>query len=404
MNHFGADPRRERNEEEQQQAVVGASALRDRYDGQPVELFLARQARPGHGVDHRCERVDEITRQDACQQAKRGEREHRRQRPAVGLHCLARNLRARPAEKRDAERLDEARRRERCREREQCADRGNQELEQPLRQGRAKEDGLEREPFGDEAVERRQRRDRGRADQKGEGRERHAMDQPAEALHVALAGAREHRAGAEEQQALEHRVIEDVEEGRSQRERRRGRHLVRLEGERQAKADEDDADVLHRVIGEQALEVVLHQGVQHAHHRGHAAYQRHHGTPPPARRPEQVEHDAHESIDRDLGHDAAHQRRDMARRRRVGERQPDVQRHETGLGTGADQREHQDHGGYLCRRRRLANGLERIASRRPGEQAEAEHQRERSQARHDEIEVTCEGVARPAVMRHHQGP
>ena len=49
--------------------------------------------------------------------------------------------------------------------------------------------------------------------------QRHAMDQPAQALHVALAGGGEHRAGAEEQQALEHRVIEDVEQRRGQRQR-----------------------------------------------------------------------------------------------------------------------------------------------------------------------------------------
>ena len=38
-----------------------------------------------------------------------------------------------------------------------------------------------------------------------------------------------------------------------------------LERQGQAEADEDDADVLDRVVGEQALQVVLHQRVQHAH-------------------------------------------------------------------------------------------------------------------------------------------
>ena len=41
-------------------------------------------------------------------------------------------------------------------------------------------------------------------DEEGEGGERHAMDEPAQALHVALARGGEDRAGAEEQQALEH--------------------------------------------------------------------------------------------------------------------------------------------------------------------------------------------------------
>ena len=40
-----------------------------------------------------------------------------------------------------------------------------------------------------------------------------------------------------------------------------------LKREREAEADEDDADVLDRVIGEQPLQIVLHQRVEHAHAR-----------------------------------------------------------------------------------------------------------------------------------------
>ena len=123
----------------------------------------------------------------------------------------------------------------------------------------AQQDCLEGQPLGDEAVERRQRRDRHAADQESEGGERHAMDQAAQMLHVALAGGVEHGAGAEEQQALEQAMVEDVEQGSGQRQRRRRRQAVRREGKRQAEADEDDADVLDRVVGEQPLEIVLHQ-------------------------------------------------------------------------------------------------------------------------------------------------
>ena len=101
------------------------------------------------------------------------------------------------------------------------------------------------------------------------------MNEAAEMLHVALAGGGQDRAGAEEQQALEERMIEDVEERRGQRQRRRPVHAVGAKGERKAEADEDDADVLDRVIGEQALEVVLHQRVENAHHRGDAAERQH---------------------------------------------------------------------------------------------------------------------------------
>ena len=59
--------------------------------------------------------------------------------------------------------------------------------------------------------------------------------------------ARQHGAGAEEQQALEQRMVEHVEQRRGQRERRGRRHAVGEERQRQAEADEDDADVLDRV-------------------------------------------------------------------------------------------------------------------------------------------------------------
>ena len=123
------------------------------------------------------------------------------------------------------------------------------------------------------------------------------------------------------------------------------RHAIRLKGQRQPKPDEDNADILHRVVGEQPLEIVLHERVEHAHRRGDAAKREHHHAPPPGRRAEQVEDDAHEAVDGDFGHHAAHQGRDMAWRRRVRERQPDMQRHKPGLGSGAEQRENEHHRG-----------------------------------------------------------
>ena len=77
----------------------------------------------------------------------------------------------------------------------------------------------------------------------------------------------------------------------------------------------------------------------------------HDDAPPPGRRADEIEDDADEAVDRDLGHHAAHQGRDVARRCRVGERQPDVQRHQPGLRAGAEQDEDQDQAGQ---RRRCA--------------------------------------------------
>ena len=73
------------------------------------------------------------SRQDAGQQAERGEHEHGGQREAVGLDraVAAAGVRGRPR-KVDAEGLDEARRRQRRGQRQHRADRGHHELQAPI--------------------------------------------------------------------------------------------------------------------------------------------------------------------------------------------------------------------------------------------------------------------------------
>ena len=230
------------------------------------------------------------------------------------------------------------------------------------------------------------------------------MDQTAQVLHVALAGRGQHGTRAEEQEALEQRVIEDVEQRGGERQRRREVHAIGPEGERQAEADEDDPDVLDRVVGEQPLQIVLHQRIEHAEHRGAGAERQNHQAPPPGGQAQKVEDDAHEAVDGDLGHHPAHQGRDVAGRRRMGERQPDVQRHEAGLGAGAEQRQGQDQGREARRQAGAPDRLEGIAAARSGEQAESEQKRERAEARHDEVDVAGLRVALLVMVRHHQRP
>ena len=223
-------------------------------------------------------------------------------------------------------------------------------------------------------------------------------------LHVALAGCGEHGAGAEEQQAFEDGMIEHVQQARGQRQRGGKRHAVRLERQRQPEPDEDDADILHGVIGEQPFEVVLHQRVEHAHHGGDAAEREHDHAPPPGRLAHEIEHDADKTVDRDLGHHAAHQCGHMARRRRMGERQPDVKRHQAGFGTGADQNEDQCQRRQPRRRMRgadLGEGVEAVGTR---QQTERQQQSERAEARHDQIDVAGVDIFTHAMMRHDQRP
>ena len=125
-------------------------------------------------------------------------------------------------------------------------------------------------------------------------------------LHVAGTRRVQDSASAEEQQALEDRVIEDMEQRGCQCQRRGPGHSVCLEGERQSQADEDDTDVFDSVIGEQALQIVLHQRIEHAERRSNPPKHQHHHAPPPGRRAKKIEDDADEAVDRDLGHHATH--------------------------------------------------------------------------------------------------
>ena len=93
------------------------------------------------------------------------EHAHRAERPAIDLVCVLRGARARPPKEDDAEDANETGRRERRRQGEQRADRRHQKFQPPLRQLRAEQDRLKDQPFGGEAVQRRQRRNGGAGDQ-----------------------------------------------------------------------------------------------------------------------------------------------------------------------------------------------------------------------------------------------
>ena len=140
-------------------------------------------------------------------------------------------FRTRAPEEDDAENANEACRRERGRQGEQRADRRHQKLQSPLRQLRAQQDRLKGEPFRSEAVQRRQRCDRGAGDQEQEAGPRHFVNQPAKAIHLTLAGRGQHGAGAEKQDALEQGMVEDVEQRGGQREGGGGEEAVGLESE-----------------------------------------------------------------------------------------------------------------------------------------------------------------------------
>ena len=276
--------------------------------------------------------------------------------------CLGQAFLARLAEEYDAVELDHDVACERGGERDRGGGDRDQHVQIGLRQIGREQEGLQQQPFGDEAVQRRQSRDRQRAHQREPGDPGHAMDQPAEFAQRALARGMQHRAGGEEQQALEVGVVDAVVERGGERERSQGAHAVGLEDDGESDADQDEADVLDRGIGEQALHVALHRGKHHAVECGGEAQHQDHHAPPPHLHVQQVEQHAQQAVDRGLQHHCGHQRRHRRGRGRVRLGQPHVQRQHAGLGAEAEQRQRERDRGPERRELHRAHGVEGIVA------------------------------------------
>ena len=118
----------------------------------------------------------------------------------------------------------------------------------------------------------------------------------------------------------------------------------------------------------------------------------------------QVQKDADQPVQRHLGHHPAHQRRDMAGRCRMGQRQPGVQWHQTGFGPGPQNRQqHHQEAGHR-RQRRVAHGGEGIGTLRAGQQAETGQQAEGPERRHHQIDHGRRAVFGVLVVGQHQQP
>ena len=120
--------------------------------------------------------------------------------------------------------------------------------------------------LADETVQRRQTRNRHRANEKSRRRPRHPFQQPAEVVNFMRSGAMHHRARAEEQQSLEQGVIEHVQQRAAKAQHHQHGRTRAHAQQADAQAQRDDADVFDAVIRQQALQVVLRQRKQHAQH------------------------------------------------------------------------------------------------------------------------------------------
>src|ERR1022692_2162975 len=97
-------------------------------------------------------------------------------------------------------------------------------------------------------------------------------------------------------------MVECMEQGRCQSQYGGGFKSISPECKCESKPNKYKADILDRAVREYTLQIVLEQCVEHAHQRRRAAEGKNYNPPPPDRRPEQIEHDADEGVDRDLGH------------------------------------------------------------------------------------------------------
>ncbi len=199
-----------------------------------------------------------------------------------------------------------------------------------------------------------------------------------------------YRPGAQEEQALEDRVVDRVEDGGGQGEGREFRRALRVQQQRAADADQDDADVLDAVEGKQPLDVVLHDRVKHAHHgRDRADGQDQQGQPVGAAA-DDIDRQPDQAVDPGLDHRPGHDGRNVRRRHRVGARQPGVERHRAGLGREPDRDENQDqvprHRGQ-CGRGKVPGGEVDAPAAPRGEKSKADQDGGRGHVGHSQVQV-----------------
>ncbi|VTR64888.1 hypothetical protein DESC_270035 [Desulfosarcina cetonica] len=134
------------------------------------------------------------------------------------------------------------------------------------------------EKFADESIEGGQAGDGQGPDEKGHAGDFHPFQQTAQGVDGSGSGFMQDHARAHEKKGLEDGVIEHVQEGAGKAEDGHDGVLGLHADHADAHADQDDADVLHAVIGQEAFQVVLAQGIDHAEHAGENTENQHHAT------------------------------------------------------------------------------------------------------------------------------
>ena len=172
-------------------------------------------------------------------------------------------------------------------------------------------------------------------DEGGEG-QRHLAADPAEVGELHGADAIHHGAEREEQRALHHRMIEEVDDA--------AREPVLV---READAERDVADLRNRRIRQHALQVLLVHRQDRGHeHGGHRKREQHVADAESLQADgdaEDGEENAQQQVDRNLGRGRRQEGGGERGRVGVGIGQPHVQRKERKLQADADREEGQRH-------------------------------------------------------------
>ena len=215
----------------------------------------------------------------------------------------------------------------------------------------------------------------------------------------------QHFARGQEQQRLEHRMVQRVQQRRPGRECRQRRQVRPPEGQRQPQPHRHQPDILDGGAGEQGLGVLLEVRPQRPDHGGCRA-ERDQRRPQPEglRRPHQVEHEARDDIERDLGHRPRHHRRDMAWRCRMRQRQPDMQRKQPRLGPRAGQHERQHRHRAPALGRGVPQRGEGDIPRTARHQPAGQHEHQPSEPREAEVDPRRPPVLRLRVVLRDQHP
>ncbi len=152
---------------------------------------------------------------------------------------------------------------------------------------------------------------------------------PAELFNIAVPGAKPDAARAEEQGAFKQAVVDKVIQTANKPGGNQRRLVERQPADARAHAEQDDADILRGVVRQQALDVMLHQGVQPADKCGdHPRNQQRHA--PPQRRLAARQGYRQDAEQTDLHHHGGEQRGSRGRGIGMRLRHPAVQRDNPG--------------------------------------------------------------------------